>query len=512
MPLEFTESYLVAFFLFGLFRKKMIPYYNSQQSQDIDKFAIEQQGTPGILLMKRAAFFALETLHNIWLNAKHIHIICGTGKNAGDGYLLGQLAYLAGYEVSLSQIGFTHKIKGDTLTALHELVDVGLNPYPLTAKSLNQADVLVDAVFGTGLNRPVTDTLAEQFNLINQANKPVLALDIPSGLDANTGNVLGTAIKANHTCTFITRKIGLVSYLGEETAGKVHFSDLFIDSKSLNSQKPLAHNHSLKYWLNKIPQKTASTHKGLNGTAYLIGGNKNMMGAIQLAGTACLKTGAGLVKITSLEEHNLLLTQSQPEFMTYCLEQLPQQLKGASCLAIGPGLGQDQWAKQSFKQAIATRVNKVMDADALNLLSKQPEPPEQQANWILTPHPKEAARLLNTTTEEIQSNRPQAVQDLQKQYGGIIALKGNGTLVFDGKKMEVCTAGNAGMAVGGMGDVLTGTILSLLAQGLSLFDAACLGVSLHAHAGDALANKQNQASVIPSDIILTINQLLSYKT
>ncbi len=485
----------------------MKPFYNATQTQAIEKFAIEQQGIPGILLMKRAAFFALRTLDKLWPNTKHIHIICGTGNNAGDGYILGQLAYLAGFEVSLSQLGSTHKIKGDALTALHELVDIGLNPYPLTAKVLSKADVLVDAVFGIGINRPVDGKLAEQFKLINQANKPILALDIPSGLDANTGNILGIAIQANHTCTFITQKIGLASYLGQETAGKVHFSELFLNQESLDYQPPVAKNHSLKYWLNRLPEKLASDHKGSNGTACLIGGNHNMMGAIQLAGRACLKTGTGLVKIISLAEHNLHLTQAQPEFMTYTTEQIPQQLQTATCLAIGPGLGQDQWAKSAFNQITSSPLNKVLDADALNLLALDPLNTSHQANWILTPHPGEAAKLLQTSTEYIQQNRLQAIQELHKKYGGVIVLKGNGTLIFDGKTIEICTAGNAGMATGGMGDVLTGTITSLLAQGLNLFDAACLGVALHTHAGDAIANHKHQTGITPSEIILTIRDL-----
>jgi len=489
-------------------------FYTAQQSQALDRYAIEKKGIPGILLMKRAAFFALDTLRETWPNAQKIHIVCGIGNNGGDGFILAQLAYIAGYEVSLSQLGATYKIKGDALTALHELVDVGLNPYPLTEKSLQEADVIVDAILGTGLNQPVKSDFAEAFKLINQTQKPILALDLPSGLHANTGAILGTAIQANHTCTFITQKPGLYTFKGPETAGKIHFSPLFLPELVFQTQMPIAQNHSLKYWLNQLPERQASDHKGTYGTALLIGGNYGMMGAIQLAATAGLKLGAGLVKVISQTEHQLALTQAQPELMVSDKNDLPHQLKKATALAIGPGLGQDKWSLSLLNTVIKSTLPMVLDADALNLLSQQENQAEsiKKNHWILTPHPAEAARLLGCKTSDIQTNRLQAIQQLQQKYGGIIILKGNGTLIYDGQQMELCTAGNAGMAVGGMGDVLTGMIVSLLAQGMPLFSAANLAVSLHAHAGDAINTQNSPQSILPSDIIQTASYLLNYQT
>jgi NAD(P)H-hydrate epimerase len=367
---------------------------------------------------------------------------------------------------------------------------------------------LVDALFGTGLNRPIDGPLAEQIEWINQLKKPVLALDIPSGLNADTGAILGHAIHATHTCTFITRKVGLYTFQGPETAGKVHYSRLFLPMEILQNQSPIALNHPLKQWMNKLPERLASQHKGVAGTVCLIGGNHSMMGAIQLAGLASLKVGAGLVKVITHKEHTVALTQSIPELMCYPPADLTTQANLANVVGIGPGLGLDDWSKQLYQQVLDLPLPKVVDADALKLLALSPQ---KNNHWVLTPHPGEAAALLNTTTALVQADRIQAIKDLQKTYGGVIVLKGNGSLIYDGERMEICLAGNPGMAVGGMGDVLTGTIATFIAQGLSLWDAACLGVALHAHAGDVLAQQKGQPGILPSELASVMSQLMRYR-
>ncbi len=488
-----------------------IDFYTAAQSRAIDRYAIETQKQPGLLLMKRAAYFAYQTLKETQPDAEKIVVLCGGGNNGGDGWVLAQYALLEGRQVTAVLLGDETKIHGDALTALQELKALGLSPTTFQSDRLQGADIVVDAVFGTGLNQPVSGDFAEIFQRVNDAHKPVLAIDIPSGLHADTGHILGTAIRASHTCTFITQKPGLYTHMGPETAGKIHFSPLFLSQDSYQGQTPIAQNHSLKHWLGQRPPVTASSHKGRQGTVLLVGGNHHMMGAIQLAGLASLTSGAGLVKIVTQPEHLVALTQAQPELMTYPQNDLTDLLPQTNAIGLGPGLGQDDWAQALFQSILTSESSKstpkVLDADALNLLAKQPQ---TQPNWVLTPHPGEAARLLGTDTADIQRDRFKAVVALQKRYGGVVVLKGNGTLVYDGKRMELCTAGNAGMAVGGMGDVLTGAITSFLAQGMDLFEAACLGVSLHAHSGDVLANQTSQAGVIPSDLALTMSQLLSY--
>jgi len=482
--------------------------YNARQSKQLDQCA--QRQLPGLLLMKRAALFAYKTLNHIAPKAKKLLVLAGTGNNGGDGLMLAQYALIEGYEVDVTILGNPDQIQGDAQTVWQECQALGLTANPLTINTLTQADILVDAVLGIGLNKPVTGELAQQFQLINSVQKPVLALDIPSGLSADTGAVLGSAIQASHTCTFITHKPGLYTAQGTDTVGKIHFSNLFIDSSCYEKQAYIAQNHSLKYWLKKRHPLKAAAHKGSQGTLLLIGGNRNMMGAIQLAGMAALNSGAGLVKILTKLEHCLAITQAQPELMVYDADaphQLASLLESIKAIAIGPGLGQDDWAQYLWQQIMPVNIAKVVDADALNLLAKSPQ---KRNDWVLTPHPGEAARLLNTTTQTIQRDRFEAIRQLQQKYGGVIVLKGNGTLIYDGQQIELCTAGNAGMAVGGMGDVLTGTLASFIGQGLSLFDAACLGVYCHAHSGDLLANQKSQAGILPTDVIETLSQLLKY--
>ncbi|GAB6071059.1 bifunctional ADP-dependent NAD(P)H-hydrate dehydratase/NAD(P)H-hydrate epimerase [Thiomicrorhabdus hydrogeniphila] len=487
--------------------------YSAQSSQAIDQDAIKNEGIAGLLLMKRAGFFAFDVLQKNWPESKHIHIICGTGNNGGDGYVIAQYAHIAGFKVTVLQVGECNKIKGDALLALNELKQLGIQPIAYSKESLQSANLIVDAIFGTGLNLPITGEMAQIIEQINQSKKAILAVDIPSGLDANTGAILGCAVHADITCTFITHKFGLYTFQGPEVCGKIHFSPLFIPKELYKNQPPLAINHPLKFWLNTLPLRLASHHKGIAGTVCLIGGNYTMMGAIQLAGLASLKTGAGLVKIITHQEHGVAITQAIPELMCYPTEQLLAQASLANVIGIGPGLGLDDWGENLFNQVMDLPHNKVIDADALKLLNLFIEKQDQHIqnnNWVLTPHPGEAAQLLHTTTPNIQKDRIAAIKALHKKYGGVIVLKGNGTLIYDGKQMEICLAGNPGMAVGGMGDVLTGTIATFIAQGLSLWNAACLGASLHAHAGDVLANQSGQPGILPSEIAQVMSQLLSY--
>lgn len=482
--------------------------YSAHDTQAIEHEAIKQPELPSLLLMKRAGLFAFETLQHHFRPPNSITLLCGTGNNGGDGFIVAQLAAMAGIEVRVILFGQTEKITGDALIAYQEMCALGIHPEPFSQIAIEQADILIDALFGIGLNRPITGKLASQIKRINQTNKPVLALDTPSGLEVDSGAILGEAIIATHTCTFITHKLGLHTFKGPETAGKLHFNSLGIAAKLCQRYTPLASNHPLKYWLNKLPKRLASRHKGVAGTACLVGGNYNTMGAIQLAGLASLKVGAGLVKLITHSEHITAITQRTPEVMCYSAEAFLSQANLANVVAIGPGLGLDSWAQSLYQQLLDTPLPKVIDADALSLLAQSPS---RQDQWVLTPHPGEAARLLHSDSQTVQNNRIAAIKSLQHQYGGVIVLKGNGTLIYDGTRMELCLAGNPGMAVGGMGDILTGAISGLIAQGLSPWNAACLGVSLHAHAGDVLAQQKGQPGMLPSELALIMSQLLRYQ-
>ena len=499
----------------------MIQFYSAQQSQAIDAFAINEQKIPSLLLMKQAGLFSYETLLNHYPKTKKLLVLCGTGNNGGDGFIVAQLALMAGIETDVSLYGKISDLKNDALLAYQEWVHLGGQLAPFNRDALNEYDVIIDALFGTGLDnkRPLPDKVTDWIEQVNKQACPVISLDIPSGLDANTGQVHGCAIQAERTCTFITQKPGLYQFNGQDHAGKVHYSRLFLDDTAFNSQTPVAFNHPLKHWLNQLPARPATSHKGSAGRVTLMGGDVTMMGAIQMAGLASLKVGAGLVKVITQAEHAIALTQALPELMCYSENEFEKQTATANVIAIGPGLGLSNWGNLLFEQTLTLPQPKVIDADALTLLAQNPTlnnninndvNSKVHNNWVLTPHPGEAARLLNTSTENIQQDRFQAIKTIQKKYGGVVVLKGNASLIYDGKRLEMCLAGNPGMAKGGMGDVLTGAIAGLMAQGIAPFEAACLGVNLHAHAGDILAQQKGQLGLLPTELASTLSQLLTY--
>lgn len=258
---------------------------------------------------------------------------------------------------------------------------------------------------------------------------------------------------------------------------------------------------NLKSLQTLLAPRPRDAHKGLFGHALIIGGDFGMAGAVRLAGEAALRVGAGLVSVATHPEHISIVSSTRPELMCHGAKQvrdLKKLLTRATVLVLGPGLGQSTWSRQLYKSSLATQHPKIVDADALNLLAKHPI---HRDDWILTPHVGEAARLLACSTEKIQQDRAKAVLALQTKFGGVIVLKGAGTLIVDSThKIAICEAGNPGMASGGMGDVLSGVIGGLVAQGLSLSDAACLGVCLHATAGD-LAAQDGERGLLASDLI-----------
>lgn len=487
-----------------------IEFYSAAQSRAIDRFAIQQKGLPGLLLMKRAGLFAFNTLRQQHPAAHRLLIVCGGGNNGGDGLVVAQLAVMAGLAVRVCLAVAPQNLHGDAAKAYRELTALGGDSQPFHPALLAECDMVVDALFGIGLNRPITGEAAQWIEQINASGKPVLALDIASGLHADTGEVLGHAIRATHTCTFLTHKPGLYQFNGADFSGQLHFSDLFLDAAILQSQTPLATAHDLTYWRRTLPPRPHTSHKGSRGSVCLIGGNFHMMGAVQMAGLAVLKVGAGLLKIISREEHATTLTQALPEAMCYPPGLFNSVAAQSKVLAIGPGLGMDDWGKALFNAALRHSAEHnaplVVDADALKHLAAAPQHCD---HWILTPHPGEAAVLLGTTSQQIQADRIAAVKALQQRYGGVAVLKGNGTLIYDGAQLEMCLVGNPGMAVGGMGDILTGILAGLLAQGMPLFNAACLGVNLHAHAGDLLAQTQG-SGLLPTELAYALPGLLSF--
>lgn len=474
--------------------------YSAAQIRELDRAAMAS-GITGLKLMQRAAYACWLTLQRMRPNAKRIDIVCGSGNNGGDGYEIARLAYGVGRDVRVWQVGEPSS-KDDAQSAREAWLALGGAVHTLQSDSLDKAEVIVDAILGVGLSRELSGIQATAVELINQARDHgawVMSVDIPSGLGATTGRVWGVAVHADLTMTFIGHKVGLYTAAGVDYAGQVVLDTLQLPTEIAGVMEPLASlqdTSDLKAWL---PRRMRNTHKGTNGHVLLIGGESGMAGAILLSGQAALRSGAGLVSIATRGSHAPALTAAQPELMCQQVESaeaLEPLLKQASVVAIGPGLGQQPWARELFARVINLNKPLVLDADALNLLA---ENPTARNHWILTPHPGEAARMLNISTKDVQKNRPAVVAELQRRYGGVVVLKGAGTLV-QGQKLTLCPYGNPGMAVGGMGDVLTGVIAACLAQGMPLEQAANAGVLIHALAGDN-AVEQHMRGLLPTDVI-----------
>jgi hydroxyethylthiazole kinase-like uncharacterized protein yjeF len=479
-----------------------LPLYRAGQVRELDRVAIKEMGIPGICLMERAGGAAFNVLKAQWPTAGRIIILCGIGNNAGDGYVLARLAYLAGYDVTVIQIGETAKLKGDARTAFEAMTAVGLLCHMFTEKKLTVVDVVIDALFGTGLDREISGQWREAIEALNRCNCPILSVDIPSGLHADTGTVLGVAVRADVTVSFIGLKQGLLTGDGPDYCGKVYFDDLQVPAATYKSVKSSVTRLDYEQLKTALPKRSRIAHKGTFGHVLLIGGDTGMTGAIRLAAEAAARVGAGLVSVATRTTHATLINLMRPEMMCHGVdtaEQLWPLLEKATVIAIGPGLGQSIWARAMLDAIKDFKKPVVVDADALNLLAKIPF---RFASSILTPHSGEAARLLDMPKSDVQADRFAAVSALQRRFGGVSVLKGAGTLVADSNgSIGVCTAGNPGMACGGMGDLLTGTIAGLLAQGFSSNQAANIGVCLHGKAGDRAARDGGERGLLPSDLL-----------
>ena len=485
--------------------------YRADQVRKLDRVAIEDKSIPGFDLMQRAGKAAFESLQTAWPEAKKIAVICGSGNNGGDGYVLAKNAHEAGMTVSLLQVGNSN-LKGDANKALQEFLSTGLKVSEFSSEMMVQADVIVDAIFGTGLDRDIDGERKQIIKEINRCNVPVISIDIPSGLNADSGRPMGCAIRADITVSFIGLKQGMFTGEGREYSGKVIFSNLGVPDEVYAAVPAEVMRVEFDQLNSLLPVRSRTAHKGHFGHVLIVGGDSGFIGAVCMAGEAAARCGAGLVSIATREDHAAVISTNRPELMSHGIEtpvQLSPLLEKASVVAIGPGLGQSQWAAALLSKVLEIELPVVVDADALNLLAKEPV---KNNNWILTPHPGEAARLLDCDTKQVQSDRFTSARELQQRYSGVVVLKGSGTIITNREgDSVVCTAGNPGMASGGMGDVLTGVIAGLIAQGLTNDTAACLGVCLHAEAAD-LAAQNGERGMLASDLMQQIRLLVNVKS
>lgn len=491
-----------------------LPYrlYRAAQVRELDRIAIEEHAIPGFTLMRRAARAAFDQLLVTWPEPGTITIFCGAGNNGGDGYVMASLARKCGVPVAVIQLGDKAKLTGDALQAMQLAERDGVSIMPFTHSIVLEQGVIVDALLGTGLGGEVRGDFVAAINRINASGLPVLAVDIPSGLCSDTGRVLGIAVKARQTVSFIGLKQGLLSGDGPEYSGQLHYADLAVPEQVFDSVTVSSQRLDLSVLGHNLPRRPRNAHKGNFGHAMIVGGDHGMAGAAVMASQSALRVGAGLVSCATRPEHIVALIARCPEVMTHGVisgQEVEPLLDRPSVVVLGPGLGQGPWGEQLLQKVIATELPLVIDADALNILAmgrvvKNP----YRKNWILTPHPGEAARLLDCSTRDIEEDRFAAVVALQRRYGGAVILKGAGTLVASGSIPGICSYGNPGMASGGMGDVLSGVLGGLLAQGLSTAAAAQLGVCLHGRAGD-LAAKAGERGTSATDLLSHLRALVN---
>lgn len=469
--------------------------YLAAQVRACDRHAIDVQGVPGYTLMERAAAAALRRLRAAWPVARELAVVCGGGNNGGDGYVLARLALREGLRVEVFAVVDPAMLQGDAARAAADCRRCGLIPQLLQQITQNGAlarfDVLVDAVLGIGYRGSLRADSALAITAIRAAGRPVLSLDIPSGLSADTGLVSDVAVRADVTVTFIAQKLGLWINAGPAHAGHVILEDLSVDTAVAGS--PIFERitpHSLSA---ALPPRARDAHKGSAGHVMVLGGGAGMAGAARLAGEAALCAGAGRVTVCAAPESVAAITAGAPELMTHAVQQ-PRELRAlldaADVLVIGPGLGRGPWAEAMLDVALEAARPSVVDADALNILAVRRTRGAAIRNdhCIWTPHPGEAARLLQCDTPTVQSDRLAALQGLIACSGGTVVLKGAGTLVGEGGSVpSICDRGTPALAVAGTGDVLTGVIAALWGQGAAAPQAARAGVWWHAVAGERAA-------------------------
>ena len=494
--------------------------YTAKETRELDRIAIEDRGIAGIRLMKRAGKATFNALVARWPGSP-VTVFCGAGNNGGDGYVIAALAAEQGVAVQVVQVAPAEKLKGDAKTAYQYAQAAGVPMVPFTECLDLQTGVLVDALLGTGFQGGVREPFAQAIRQINHSGLPVVAVDIPSGLHSDTGAASEVAVNADLTVTFIGTKRGLLTGRGSALCGELLFSDLEVPADIYDQVESSAQQLELEDLLAALPPRQADAHKGNFGHVMVIGGDHGYGGAVAMAAEAALRVGAGLVSVATRPEHVSAILARRPELMVNGVasgqELEPLLENGPTVLVIGPGLGQSPWSEQMLQQAAATGLPMVLDADALNIVSQDrviSEPGGE--HWVMTPHPGEASRLLGLSMgkegcAEVRADRFAAINELHKKFRCPVMLKGAGSLVqvSADQPVGICTAGNPGMATGGMGDVLSGVVGGLLAQKLSADIALPLAVCLHATAADKAVEVSGERGLLATDLMPHLRKLVN---
>lgn len=498
-------------------RNKMIYLVSAAEMKRYDSNTIEKTGIPACVLMERAALGALEAieenLKSRSLNKKSVLIMAGVGNNGGDGLALARLLAERQYDVEVWCVGNREKASAQWLQ--QEKI---LEHYPvriLREPSRRVYEALVDALFGVGLSRDITGEFARAVAQYNEMEGFKVALDLPSGIDTDTGEILGCAARVDVTVTFGFCKRGLVLYPGCQYAGTVKTAEIGISEVSFFGDKPqmFAYDESAE---ELRPRRRGDGNKGTFGKILIVAGSRGMAGAAVLAARAAYRMGAGMVKVATPEENRMILQGAVPEVLLETGEDFTESLnQWADVVAVGPGLGRDERALRLFRQVIeGCRLPMVVDADGLNLLAEIPklldelglqgkaENQKAGRKIVLTPHVGELSRLSGLPVNVLKRDLAKAGQELAERVHGVVVAKDARTFTC-GEDMPVCVnlTGNSGMATAGSGDVLAGMIAGLLGQGMDAYEAASVGVCLHGMAGDAAAARLGEYACMAGDIV-----------
>jgi NAD(P)H-hydrate epimerase len=499
----------------------------------IDRSAIEDFGIPGLVLMENAGLAAASLIHeNIPdLPEKKVVILCGKGNNGGDGFVIARHLFIDGVSVDILLLGKKQQLKSDARVNADIAFNMGIPIHEVTEKNLSAQNhlfrhchIIIDALFGTGLSKPAEGLYEKVIKKVNASKKYVFAVDIPSGVDSDSGQLIGPHIKANVTAALALLKRSHLLFPAAENMGEVQILDISIPHEAVEKQDiPVA-------WLelgdiqSLLPKRPTNTHKGDYGHTLVIAGSKGKGGAAGLTGLAALRSGAGLVTLAVPEschqalEFNPLetMTVALPETKSGCIstqaiEVIVKNLKGKSALAIGPGLSTDKETVQLL-EALLPQIEcpLVVDADGINALGKNGKLlNEIQAETVLTPHPKEMSRLSGWSVQDIQNQRIERAGQFAQEHNVTLLLKGARTLVaFADGAVLINPTGNPGMATAGSGDVLTGLIAGLISQGLSVPSATATGAFIHGMAGDIYAEANHEIPLIASDLLDNISEAI----
>ncbi len=495
----------------------------------LEQLAMRELAINTFDLMVLAGTAVFQILQSNYPSANKLIIFVGSGNNAGDGYIVAGKARSAGMGVEVIQLCSSEKLAGIAMKAYDYAKSSGVEMRPFDADLLDgcsshRETLIIDAILGVGVNKSVTGLYERAIVAINSATHPVVSVDLPSGLNANTGCAMGVAVKADITVSFVGLKQGLLTGEGQDYSGQVFFERFDIPDNIYSSDgslKPSSRRIDISYLKGRLKPRKKSAHKGDHGHVVVLGGDKGFGGAAIMAAEAAQRSGAGLVTLVTRNEHKTAALVRCPELMVIGREDENNWggiLKRANCIVVGPGLGTNEWGRSMLSEVIEQKkINHtpvLFDADALTLLSQREIILEsiKTHNAVFTPHPGEAASLLQCSTEFVQLDRFRAVKELVKLLGGTCLLKGSGSLSFSEEGPDtiyLCSEGNAGMASGGMGDILSGIVASFIAQGLSCAEALNCGICIHGEAGDLASRANGERGLRATDLFPFLVKLLN---